>query len=249
MQNLKVEFENCYGIKKLNKEFNFTTENKVNVIYAKNGLMKTSFAKIFKKYQEGKESEIKDIIFNNTPVVKNIKVDNIDINKNEIFVINSFEKAYESGSISSLLINDNIKIRLSNIVRIKKQLFEDLEEKSELNIFKGFSTKGLLKLEEQILKDFGFVEQSFLHNLENIDLNIDYDYSTINYSLIFHKSVVNNIKKADFQNHINDYIERSNEIYSEYSFFEKEVLIYLNLKVLKKNLILVIFLFSQMQFY
>lgn len=221
MQKLEVEFENCYGIKKLNKEFNFTAENNVNVIYAKNGLMKTSFAKIFKKFQEGKDGDIKDIIFNNTPIVKNIKVDNIDINKDEIFVINSFEKAYESGSISSLLIDDSIKMRLNSIVRLKKQLLGNLEEKSGLNILKGFSTKGFLSLEEQILKDFGFEEQSFLHNLDNINLNIDYDYSNINYSLVFHKSVVKNIKKTDFQNHINDYIERSNEIYSEYSFFER----------------------------
>ncbi|MCG3668558.1 hypothetical protein L5F24_11180 [Aliarcobacter butzleri] len=221
MQKLEVEFENCYGIKKLNEEFNFTTENNVNVIYAKNGLMKTSFAKIFKKFQDGKEGEIKDIIFNNIPIIKNIKVDNVDINRDEIFVINSFEKAYESGSISSLLIDDSIKTRLANIVSLKNQLFGDLEEKSGLNTSKGFSTKGFLSLEEQILKDFGFAEQSFFQNLENIDLNIDYDYLSVNYSLVFHKSVVNNVKKPDFQNHINDYIERSNEIYSEYSFFER----------------------------
>ena len=41
MNQLKIEFENCFGIKKLNHEFNFTTNNNVNVIYAKNGLMKT----------------------------------------------------------------------------------------------------------------------------------------------------------------------------------------------------------------
>ena len=108
MNLLQVELKNCYGIKKLNEEFNFTTDNNVNVIYAKNGLMKTSFAKIFKKFQDGKDADIEDLIFKNTPVIKNIKVDGSDILKEEIFVINSFEKAYESDSISSLLINDVI---------------------------------------------------------------------------------------------------------------------------------------------
>jgi len=33
--NEEVKFENCYGIKKLNHTFNFTTNNNINVIYAK----------------------------------------------------------------------------------------------------------------------------------------------------------------------------------------------------------------------
>ena len=72
MNQLKIEFENCFGIEKLDKEFNFTPEHNVNLIYAKNGLMKTSFTKVFKKFQEGKEDEIGDLIFKNTPVIKNI---------------------------------------------------------------------------------------------------------------------------------------------------------------------------------
>lgn len=75
MNTLEIEFENCFGIKKLNHEFNFTTDNNVNVIYAKNGLMKTSFARVFKMFQDGQENKIKDVIFNNTPITKNIKVD------------------------------------------------------------------------------------------------------------------------------------------------------------------------------
>ena len=68
MKNIHINNDDNYATppelyNELNKEFNFTTENNVNVIYAKNGLMKTSFAKIFKKFQEGKERDIKDIIF------------------------------------------------------------------------------------------------------------------------------------------------------------------------------------------
>ncbi len=158
MTKLTINLENCYGIKKLNKEFDFTTDNNVNVIYAKNGLMKTSFAKVFKKFQDGKESEIKDLIFSNLPANKEIQIDETNILKEEIFVINSFEKAYESDSISSLLIDDSMKIRLNDIVRIKNNIFNNLENKSGLNIDKAVSSKGFLKLEDQILNDFnGYV--------------------------------------------------------------------------------------------
>lgn len=236
MNQLKIEFENCFGIKKLNHEFNFTTDNNVNVIYAKNGLMKTSFTKVFKKFQDGKESEIKDLIFNNIPIVKNIQVDGIAISKEDIFVINSFEKAYESGSISSLLINENMRMRLSEIIRIKNLIFNNLKDKSGLDINKSISTKGFLKLEEQFLKDFNFTEQSFLQNIENINLDIDYNYSGIDYSKVFHKAVISNIQKASFQNSINEYLQRSEEIYQEYTFFERGNFNLPKLKNIKKEL-------------
>ncbi len=47
MEELKINFENCYGIKKLEAEFNFTTEHNVNVVYAKNGLNENFFCKNF----------------------------------------------------------------------------------------------------------------------------------------------------------------------------------------------------------
>lgn len=237
MDSLKVNLENCFGIKKLNEEFNFTTENNVNVIYAKNGLMKTSFTKVFKKIQDGKEAEIEDLIFNNTPVIKNIKVDGNDILKEEIFVINSFEKEYESNSISSLLINDTIRDKLVDIIRIKNQLFNTLQEKSGLDFEKEVLTKGFLKLEEQLLKDMGFDEQSFLQNIESINLDdINYDYSHIKYSIVFHKAVLNNIKKANFQSSIRAYLEKSDEIYQEYTFFERGNFNLPKLKSIEKEL-------------
>ncbi len=237
MEKLEIEFENCFGIKKLNTEFNFTVDDNINVIYAKNGLMKTSFTKVFKKFQDDKQDDIKDMIFNNTPITKNIKVDGNDILKEEIFVINSFEKDYESDSISSLLINDSIKAKLVDIIRIKNQLFNALEEKSGLDLKKPVSTKGFFQLEEQILKDFGFTEQSFLQNIESINLEaVDYNYSNIKYSTIFHKAVLNNIKKANFQSSIRAYLERSDEIYEEYTFFERGNFNLPKLKSIEKEL-------------
>ena len=43
-EELKIHFENCYGIKKLQHTFDFT-KSKVQIIYAPNGAMKSSFAK------------------------------------------------------------------------------------------------------------------------------------------------------------------------------------------------------------
>jgi hypothetical protein len=60
MQTLKIKFDNYYDIKKLQKDFDFST-GKVFSLYAPNGSMKTSFAKTFKNFSS--ETETKDSIF------------------------------------------------------------------------------------------------------------------------------------------------------------------------------------------
>jgi len=47
MKKLNIDLENCYGIKKLKTQFDFS-QGKAYAIYASNGAMKTSLAQTFK---------------------------------------------------------------------------------------------------------------------------------------------------------------------------------------------------------
>ena len=60
MNKLNIELTNCFGIDSLNHEFDFGKGNTFS-IYARNGLMKTSFAKTFQLIQQGKKENISDI--------------------------------------------------------------------------------------------------------------------------------------------------------------------------------------------
>lgn len=55
MNKLNIELTNCFGIDSLKHEFDFGKGNTFS-IYARNGLMKTSFAKTFQLIQQGKKS-------------------------------------------------------------------------------------------------------------------------------------------------------------------------------------------------
>ena len=59
MNKLNIELTNCFGIDSLNHEFDFGKGNTFS-IYARNGLMKTSFAKTFQLIQQGKKENISD---------------------------------------------------------------------------------------------------------------------------------------------------------------------------------------------
>lgn len=238
MNILDIKLKNCYGIKKLEKTFNFTPEFNANIIYAKNGLMKTSFTKVFKKFQDNKQGEIQDLIFNSLPVAKEIKVDGNDINKEDIFVIHSFEQAYESNSISSLLVNNTIKQQLEEVLNLRNIILKNLEKKSGLKISKTSLGKTIFELEPTIIQDFGFEEKSILQNLDNFELAEENNYlSDIQYSIIFDESVLNKkIKSGEFQTKIDEYITKSDEIYSTYDFFEKGKFTLPKLKEIQKKL-------------
>lgn len=93
MEKVNVKFENCYGIKKLEQEFDFTKKHAF-IIYASNGTMKTSFTKTMKNISN--EIPPKEEVYGRKSIYslkdetgKNIKAD-------EIFVIESYDENFYS---------------------------------------------------------------------------------------------------------------------------------------------------------
>lgn len=58
MTKLEVNIQNCYGIGKFEKKFDFSKAN-MYLIYAQNGIFKTSFAKTLKDVFDSKEPKQK----------------------------------------------------------------------------------------------------------------------------------------------------------------------------------------------
>lgn len=111
MNELKIHFENCYGIKKLQHIFDFT-KSKVQIIYAPNGAMKSSFAKTLEDISLDKVSE--DRIFSERVNHRSALVDNRDILKEEVFVINRMQDA-DFKEASTILANETLKTEYDTI--------------------------------------------------------------------------------------------------------------------------------------
>src|SRR5438445_8949322 len=73
MDRVRVQLANCFGIKKLDHEFDFS-EHRAYAVYAPNGSMKSSFAETFKNVAEAKPSS--DRIFPSRPTVRKITDEN-----------------------------------------------------------------------------------------------------------------------------------------------------------------------------
>lgn len=234
MNTLTIDFTNCFGIEALAHEFDFSTGN-VFSIYARNGLMKTSFAKTFQLLQQGNNADIGDKIFNNRGNAT-VMVDGNTISQDQIFVVKSYESSYES-DISSLLIKGQIKEQLQEVFKARTKLLKALEKSSGLKIKKSSQGKPLYELEPQIVKDFAFAENSILMNLtELVSYMPEIQCGDVLYSTIFDPTVLKKIHDRKFQDGIADYISASDEIYSSFAYLEKGQLTLPKLKDLKKSL-------------
>lgn len=219
MDKLSINLENCYWIKKLEHEFDFT-KGKSIAIYAPNGTMKTSFAKTFQRLQDRKKPEEK--IFWNISNAE-VKIDWIKINKENIFVIKSFESSYQSKGMIDLLVSERIKNYLQEVFNKKNEILNKLVELSWLKISKKSWDQKIFELEDQLLKDFWLSTNSFLELINWIDINIEeeefIDYSDVIYNDIY--SLEDKINSTIFQENIEDYLSQSISIYWEYNFLEK----------------------------
>ncbi len=257
MKKLEVKFKNCFGIKEMNEKFDFEKSN-IQLIYAKNGSMKTSFAKIFKKYQKGKQLEIKDNIFedneekylirgdNDWLNIKGNKENSEDIlgNENEnIFVIGSLDESYESGSISNLLLNKDLRRNFDKILELKFDLLKNLKKTTGLVIPESKEIKDnetISKLEKRFLKDFGINSDDFLGSLKKIKLENPIEIDILYKDIFKNDSVVDLIESEDFQKSVEDFIQKSKEIYNEikakYPFLKKNGFTVFNFQTIAKSL-------------
>lgn len=235
MDILECKLKNCYGIDEFNHEFDFTNTN-VITIYAKNGLMKTSFAKTFKKIQDGKADEIRDEIFD-IKAEANVSIDGQDIRKEQVFVIKSFENYYESSSVADLLVDEKTKKSITTLLKQKNNFLKKLVQYSGLKIEKTQQGRKIYELEPTIVSDMNLSEKSFLLSLKELGEAENKTYlPSVKYSTIFDDSVIKKIKDSSFQNKIKEFCEAAETIYSSYTFFEKGKFTFPKLKNVAKNL-------------
>ena len=132
MNKIILNLHNCFGTTKLSQELTFDGENVV-LIYAPNGLMKTSFAKTLQLYGQGKPDKVKDVV---ADIVGNIDIKDEDGNvvlPTSIYVSNGEEPDSETPkNITSFLADSVLKQQYDDILEQlsekQKALFKDISD-------------------------------------------------------------------------------------------------------------------------
>lgn len=232
MKKLKIEIENCYGIKKLNFDFNFTAR-KVHAIYAANGVMKSSFAKTFYDISTGNIPK-DEIYIKRIPKYKFHDETNNDINKDDIFVIESYKEKYGSQKISTLLVNKKLKDEYEKI----HQAID--AKKDELLIPLKNSTGLKNDIDKEFTETYNLTTKDFYLCLENISSIVKDEnenlFSDIVYNKIFNDKVIGFLNTKDFKKQLSEYVEKYNELIESSTYFKKGIFNHNNASAVCKNL-------------
>jgi len=233
MEKLNIEFENCYGIKKLNFEFDFGGKS-IYVIYAPNGAMKTSFAKTFSDFAQSQPS--KDLVF--PARITNRKIEdesNNELSPEQIFVIEPYNQSFKSAKISTLLVNKSLKEEYDKI-------HSDINEKKEILLKELASNSGIKKeVESAFSMAFTSYPKEFFKALlrvkaEVLDSTGAPEFADIMYSKVFSDKIIAFLETKDFKTKLTEYIEKYDELIDSSTYFKKGVFNHNNATVIAKNL-------------
>ena len=132
MNKINVKLEHCFGITKLSQNLAFEGENTV-LIYAPNGLMKTSLAKTLQLYGQGKTDKVKDVVADISGSIEIKDEHDNAILPASIYVSNCEEPDSETPkNITSFLADSSLKQQYDNILKTlsekQKALFKDISD-------------------------------------------------------------------------------------------------------------------------
>src|SRR3989344_3210247 len=232
MKSLKLKLQNCYGIKKLEKDFDFSS-NGTYAIYAPNGVMKTSFAKTFKDLSLGLDS--KDLIFPERETSREIKKeDGSDVTNEEVFVVEPYNENFNSEKMSTLLVNKELKGKYDEIhLKIDEEKDRLLKELKNLSGLRDDT-------EEEISRTFTSENYRLFDSLGRVEKEVtdssEPAYSDISYKEIFNEKVLNFLKTKDFKDKIEQYIKKYDELIEGSKYFKKGVFNHNNASVIAKSL-------------
>lgn len=167
---MKATFKNCYGLEDFTlEEIKFDAQNSKAIIYAPNGVMKSSFSKVLDNISRKKKTV--DRIFTEkkseytVEYYSSIYSDTSKLKKKDqpnIYVINSFDEKFEaySDSVATILADDEIRKKYDDI---HGAYSADID--SFINVFVSHTSLTQEQIRIQLCNDF--------------DLNIDVDWETI----------------------------------------------------------------------
>lgn len=162
MQELHMNLENCYGIKKLNETIDYSNNN-VAIIYAPNGTMKSSLAKTFEAIRDDRQVEEK--VYGLKSICNIFDEYNVALSKEQIIVINPFdENAYEGQGL--LMANESSRkayLSIHDSIESKKEsLYSKIKERF------GYSTRSNFDVKSIMLNDWELTSKEEYNCLINI---------------------------------------------------------------------------------
>jgi hypothetical protein len=214
MNSLKISLNNCFGIQRLDHEFDFGVGSnatrstaKAYAIYAPNGLMKSSFAKTFESLSKGEVPKEERYKRASTCVIES---DGVAITKDAIYVLKAeIDISVDSAAITDILVSPEKKGRYDTL------LFELDKMKSKIiTALQKISKVKKADVEKTLLKDLG--EVNFEVCIEKVkSVPFEEDLRLYEYAVIFDPKALDVLRSPEFIEKADEFSERYQELFSQ----------------------------------
>lgn len=177
MKKVTVTARHCYGIPSLEHTFDFSNNNAPVVIYAPNGLMKTSLAKSARDYSQGNDP--KDEVFPERSSTFALEDEEGNaVRPESVFVVDSINEKYQSERISTLLASEALKSEYDSI-------YSEIAEKLE-SFLKNLRKKSGVKkgIEQTFCDDYQLPETQLMVALARLEREVKSEKTQNSASLI-----------------------------------------------------------------
>lgn len=232
MKSLNVSLAHCYGIKRLDAKFDFSNK-RAHAIYASNGTMKSSLARVFSDVSNGSTSS--DRIFTSRTSSRAITDENgQELKQTEVIVVHPYDETLEhSAKTSTLLVNktlrqeyealhteiDSAKEKLCKALKAQAKTKRDVESELVATFSEGADfCETLLKLREEI------------------GSSLETPLAELRYDLVFDEKVVSFLANKEVSDAIADYVTKYNELLAASTYFKKGTFNYFNAATVAKTL-------------
>lgn len=233
MKKLSLELEHCYGIKKLGHTFDFEKQRAI-AIYAPNGSMKSSLARVFQDIAEGRASS--DLVFPARTCARSARDETgAEVPPELMVVIRPYEEEFEGATRSATLLVDG-KLR-----KEYEALHEEISE-SKSRLVKALRTTSGSKrdIEKEVSLAFTRTDRDFFGALRRIRAELEDQkeapFADLKYDRIFDERAVALLGTKDVKSAIESYIKKYNELLAASVYFRKGVFTYYNAATIAKNL-------------
>ena len=233
MDNIKINLENCYGIKVLHHEFDFS-KKPAWAIYAPNGIMKSSLAETFFDASVPKDSE--DRIFPGRKASRSIKDETgTEIEGERVLVVRSYDAEYGlSEKHCTLLVSAELRRESEQLeARVETDREAFLKAiRAQANSKRNFAQEISLA----VTRRGNQFEDAVLGLRPLIERQTDAPYADVKYEIVFHDKVVKALEDTDLMASIEEFIALYNELLAASNYFRKGTFDYYNAGQIAKTL-------------
>lgn len=215
---MKATFKNCYGLEDFTlEEIKFDAQNSKAIIYAPNGVMKSSFSKVLDDISRKKKTV--DRIFTErkssytVEYYSSVYSDTTKLKKKDqpnIYVINSFDEKFEaySDSVATILADDEIRKKYDAIHGAYSTEIDSL-----ISVFKSHTSLNEEQIRIQLCNDFGLtIDANWEVIIEKLlevrpEVLPHGEFADIKYDQLFNSYTEKILTDPVFQEKIQQYIE------------------------------------------